>query len=374
MKSKIKIGFVSIFAILLTIQSLSGQDEILFRKHVFYSATNGLFYGVALDLIAELGDGAATGLPVISAGVSALIPILSKSSRTTSSNSMILSDHGKFIGWSHGFALASLIGGENAWNSENYKITLGVGMAASIGLGILGNSLGKDPSLTEGQVALYRYYGWIGPFTGVSLMAATTEDVRLYGASVLLFGAGGYLLADRVYRWHQYTRGDIRSTQVLALLNAGLGYGILADKVGRDNTTRSDLLFPAIGILTGTLVGHLWLKDTDMSLKQGMQTAFAATGGAVLGLGIALLTESRKATPYYLIPYLTGLGAYTFAVENIRKKNNSAGSESEKQLKKWEIAFMPQNVILNSKMKSNIYTPNGMFLGMQPLFAASYRF
>ena len=124
---------------------------------------------------------------------------------------MVLSGHGKIIGWAHGFALATFIGGGNAWNRDNYKLTIGLGAMTSIGLGILGNSLGKDYNWTDGQVALYRHYGWVGPFTGISLSAAFSDEPRFYGASVVLFGAGGYLLADKIFRWNEYTRGKSNS-------------------------------------------------------------------------------------------------------------------------------------------------------------------
>ncbi len=374
MKKVIKLSSVFFIVFILTVQNSNGQDEILYRKHIIYSGINGLFYGLAIDVIAGLEGGAATGIPIISAGISALIPLLSTSAKTITPNSMILSNHGKLVGWAHGFALATLIGGENAWSDDYYKPTILLGAATSIGLGIVGLRLGQYTNWTEGQVSLYRLYGWAGPLTGLSLMASFSDNARLYGASVLLFGAGSYLLADKVYKRHEYTRGDVRAIQVLTILNGGLGYGIVADRAGQDNSSRSDFLFPAIGIIGGTLLGQLWLKDAKLTPKQGRQTGYAATGGAILGLGIALVTESEKATPYYVIPYLTGMAAYTVAVEKLKKKNLTLGFLPEKQKNNWDIAFMPQNLFLNNKISGNNYMVNGKIIGMQPLFAASLRF
>jgi hypothetical protein len=371
---KMKFSFIMIIVFALMINNLHAQDDILFRKYIVYSGINGLFYGVAIDLIGELDGGASAGIPVISAGVSALIPLLTNSSRTISPNSLMLSGHGKLVGWAHGFALATLIGGENAWNHENYKLTIGLGAVTSIGLGILGNSLGKNNDWTEGQVALYRHYGWVGPFTGISLMAACSDEARFYGASSILFGAGGYILADKVYQWNQYTRGDMRATQVLSLLNGGLGYGIAVDIEDHENFERGYFIIPAIGVLSGTLAGHLWLKNANLTPKQGMLTAYAAAGGAILGLGIALITESDKVTPYYLLPYVTGLGAYTYAVESLKKKNKIEGYSPRNHKNNWDVAFMPQNLFLNSRISGNGYLVNGRIIGMQPLFAASLRF
>jgi hypothetical protein len=374
MRYCIKFFFVLIIMLGLIVKSSKAQDEILFRKHVVNSGINGLFYGVALDIIAELNHGAAAGVPVISAGVSAIIPLLANSSKTISYNSLVLSNHGKAIGWAHGFALATLAGGKNAWSGSNYKLSVGLGAATSIGLGILGNSLGKNSGWTDGQVSLYRHYGWIMPFTGISVMAAVSNEPRLYGASVLVFGAAGYFIADKVYKWNQYTRGDIRATQVLSLLNGGLGYGIMVDRVGSNDVTRADLLFPALGLLSGTVASHFWLKNTNLTPKQGTMTSYAATGGAILGLGIALLTESDKPTPYYLIPYVTGLGAYAYAVEKFRRKNEMQGLLPKSGSGQWEFAIMPQNLFLNKKMNDNGLLINGNPARMQPLIAASLTF
>ena len=230
MGRQIKISTTVVFTLLLITQSLRAQDEILFRRHLINSGINGLFYGIAIDVIAGVDGGAAGGIPIIAAGTSVLVPLLTNSSRTISQNSMILSAHGKIVGWEHGFAIATLVGGENAWNDgANIKLTIAAGALTSISLGIVGNTLGKNVNWTEGQVAIYRQYGWIMPFTGVSLMAAISDEPRLWAASDLIFGTGGYFLADKVYKNYQFTRGDVRAIRVLSVLNGGLGYGILAD-------------------------------------------------------------------------------------------------------------------------------------------------
>ena len=373
MKNSIKFLFLLFIILTLLVKSLCAQDEITFRRYIISSGINGLFYGVAIDVIAELDGGAAAGVAVISSGVATLIPILSNPSRSITQNSLMLSSHGKIIGWAHGFAFSTILLGEDAWD-ENQKFTIGLGALTSITLGMVGNSLGKNKSWTEGQAALYRYYGWMGPLTGVSLMAAFSDEPRLYGAADLLFGAGGYLLADKVYSRNNFTRGDVRAAQVLSVLTGGLGLGIVADISEQGEPGRASILIPAIGVLTGSLAGQLWLKNARLTPKQGLQSAYAATGGAILGLGIALLTESEKPTPYYVIPYITGLGAYTFAVERMRKNNIMQGFIPENKKSNWVLALMPQNIFLNSKIQARNFQVNRRSVGMQPVFAASLTF
>ncbi len=353
------------------IQTAHAQDEIIFRKHLVNSGINGFFYGVAIDVIASSSDESAIGIPILAAGTSVLVPLLVNSSKAITPNSLVLSAHGKFIGWAHGFALATLLGGENAWiGPDNYKFTIALGAVSSISLGALGNSLGKNNSWTEGQVALYRHYGWSMPFTGVSIMAAISDEPRLLAASDLIFGAGGYILADKVYRNYQYTRGDVRAIQVLTIMTGGLGYGLIVDKAA----SRSDILLPALGVLSGTIVGQLMVKNVNLTPKQGLQTAYAATGGAIFGLGIALIAGFDNATPYYVIPYITGVGAYTIILESMRKKNQTKEIVEDHSKSKWAVAFMPQNIFLNKRISNSGYLVNGRYVSMQPLVAASFIF
>jgi hypothetical protein len=380
MKKTVKYSFILLMIFLLAIQNSIGQDEILFRKHIINSGWNGLYYGVAIDIIAELDGAAAAGIPVITAGSSMLLPLLVNTEKAIDYDALVLSGHGKSIGWAHGMALATLIGGEKAFwgedeDSDNYKYSVGLGAITSIGMGILGNSLAKNNEWTEGQVELYRLYGWLMPFTGFSVMASFADEPRLYGGAVLLFGAGGYLIADRINSWNEYTRGEMRANQVLTTLNLGLGVGVFADLVDEmEDVHDPHWLIPAAGAVAGTLIGHLWLKDTKLTPQQGMLTAYAAGGGAILGLGIALITESDEITPYYLIPYATGLGAYAFTVERLRKRNNTLGFVPVNKKNNLQIAFMPQNLFLNNKIQSMGYQLNGKLIGMQPVFSASVKF
>jgi hypothetical protein len=374
MKNNIRFLIFAILTLGLMVQNSKAQDDIMFRKYVVYSGINGLFYGLAFDAMTDINGGAAAGIPVITAGVSVLVPLISNSSKTMTPNSMVLSTHGKFIGWVHGFALSTLLAGDNAWSDNTYKLTIGLGAVTSIGMGVLGKSVGRNTNWTEGQVALYRHYGWLGPLTGVSLAAAFSDEPRLMGASTLLFGAGGYFFADKVYRWNEYTKGDIRATQVLSLLNGGLGFGIIMDISENGDLPRANILIPAVGALSGTLIGHLWTKNTKLTPRQGLQSAYAATGGAVIGFGIALVTESNSITPYYLIPYITGMGAYAIAVERMRKVNQVQSFIPRERKNNWQVAFMPQNLFLNSKIPAKGYMVNGKIIGMQPLFAASVTF
>ena len=374
MKNNIRKGSISFIAILLLAANLFAQDELLFRKHIISSAWNGLYYGIALDIIAGIDDEKAAGLPIITAGGAALIPILLNSSRTIDYDALVLNGHGKSVGWIHGFSLATLIGGENAWNDNNYKATIAVGAISSIGLGILGKSIAQKNDWSEGRVELYRLYGWTIPYTGFALAATFTEEPRVFGATILLSGAGGYLLAEKINSMHNFTRGDVRAAQTLTLLNGMLGFGIAADIQDFDEFKKGSWLIPAVGLLSGSFIGHALTRNTQLTPRQGMFTTYAAAGGVIIGLGIDLVVGSESVTANYLIPYATGLGAYAILLSRFSKENITLGLNSTDNRGNFQISFTPQNLFINSKIGEKGYFINGNYVGMQPLISASLKF
>ena len=349
------------------------QDEILFRKHIVNSGWHGLFYGLALNGIFETEGAAAAGIPIITAGVSAMIPLLASPSKSITVNSLMLSDHGKYMGWVHGAALMSLLGGEDIWE-DNYKLPLALSALSSIGLGRLGYSLGKNKTWAEGHAALFRLYGGMMSLTGFFVGASFADDFRVFSGSVMLFGAGGYLLADQVFKLNPYTRGDVRATSVVTSLHGLLGFGIVADKGIEDEFARADWLLPAAGLLVGTGIGHLWLKNAGLTSQQGTLTGYAASGGAVIGLGIALMIDSDKLTPWYAIPYATGMAAYAYAVERFKKNNLAYGIDLNEKKNDWNIAFMPHNILFNQQLNNRKRSPYGGLFTMQPAIAATLNF
>lgn len=353
---------------------LTAQDEILFKKHIVNSGWHGFLYGLALDAIFELDGAAAVGVPVISAGVSALAPLMLSSSKSISVNSLLLTNHGRYMGWVHGSSLISLIGGEDAWIGDNYKISIAASALSSIGLGRLGYSFGKNKPWEEGYVALLKHYGGLMSATGFFVATSFFDDPRAFGGSVLLFGAGGYLLSDMIYKLNPYTRGEVRAISACSGLHGLLGYGVAFDRGLENEFANTNWLFPAAGLLAGTGIGHLWLNNTNLTPQQGNFTGYAATGGAILGLGIALIIDSSIFTPWYTIPYVTGMAAYAYTVEKFRKKNLAYEINTNQKKNNWNISFMPQNIFLNQQLTGKKRMPVGNSFTMQPAIAASLQF
>lgn len=379
MKNKLINSSLVLFLMLVTTWSASAQtdQDLVFRRRVASSALNGLFYGGALVAIVEPESGAASaGIPIITTGLGVLLPVLTNDRWPITMNQLILTQHGQFVGWAHGAALSLLILGDNIENGNNYKIAIGAGALGSIGMGYLGKSLGKNKPWSEGQASLFSHWGSVGAATMAFTAMSFSYDYRVIGGSVLLGGAAGYLAGNAFNKSDTYKRGDVRAIGTLTVLNGALGAFIYGDLVGEGETEAGDWgwLCPAAGLLSGTLIGQAWLKNTELTPRQGMNTVWLSTGGAVVGLGVALLINSENLTPWYTIPYATSLGAYAFAVESYRRKNAGTASLTDKNRSRWDFSFMPQNYFLNEKMVSNGFRINGKTSRLQPLFSASVTF
>ncbi|MCK7540579.1 MAG: hypothetical protein MZV63_61655 [Marinilabiliales bacterium] len=168
MKNKIITLFLAVILLLVSVWSVSAQnqDDILFRRRVVSSGVNSLFYGAALVAIVEPeSDAAVAGIPIIAAGIGALVPVLTNERYPITVNQQTLTSHGQLVGWAHGFGLSALIMGDNLADGDNYKIAIGLGAATSIGMGLLGKSFGKNKPWSEGQASMFAFWGGIGPLT-----------------------------------------------------------------------------------------------------------------------------------------------------------------------------------------------------------------
>lgn len=348
-------------------------EKSAYTQYLISSGVFGFVYGLAaIDIFGLDADGAAMGIPFLVAGTSTLIPILTIKDKNVTYNSLKLSIHGKTMGFIQGAALGLLISGDNI--DENGKLLLGLATLSSIGLGRLGYTLGRDKAWSPGRVALYSHYGVLMPLEGFALdIAFESEDPRVYGATSLAFGAGGYFIADRIAQWHDFTKGDITSTQALASLNALLGFCIVVDKNIDSDFSSSDFLVPALGALGGTLAGHLWLKDAGFTNQQGRNTALASAGGAIIGYGLTAIFSPESSKPYYLIPYVTGMSTYAILV-NKYKKNNSLAFPERQKTNRWEVNLMPQNILLNRELVNITNAHPEKRVALLPAFSASLHF
>lgn len=364
-----------------TAPSRTQETDVFAGERSMYSqylVSNGIFgalYGgaaVAVLGIGEEGGGAAAGIPLLTAGASVLIPVLTMKDKNVTYNSLALSIHGKLAGALQGAALGVAIVGDNV---EDGKFILATSTLSSIALGRIGFSLGKTKPWSRGRAALYSYYGILMPLEGLALDAAFGfEDPRIYGLTSLAFGAGGYLIADRVANSYDYTRGDVTATGTLATINGLLGLMILTDiENASDEAGTANILIPAAGALAGTFIGHSWLKNARLTDQQGRNVALASVGGAAIGLGLTAIFSPESATPYYVASYITAMTSYAIMLERYKKTNIST-SFLDSHKSGWNFNFMPQNIFLNRMIAEKAFANPGKRIDLLPAFSTTFTF
>jgi hypothetical protein len=345
-----------------------------FSQYLTSSGVFGFLYGLSFDYLLGIeDDGAAIALPLVTSGLSTLIPILTIKDKNVTYNSLTLSIHGKTMGAWQGAAVGLLITGEDTGDG---KLILGLATASSIVLGRLGYVLGRDKPWTQGRAALYTHYGFLMPLEGLAIDAAfNVQDVRVYAATSLAFGAGGYFIADHVARKNDYTRGDVTAISTLSSINGLLGISVLADIAGN---TDSDVntgywLIPAAGAIGGTVAGQLWLKNARLSSQQGRNIALASTGGALIGIGLTAIFQPETAAPYYVAGYAGAMTTYSLLLSKY-KKSNIAYMREKNKLSRWNLNIMPQNLFLNKKIEAFANANPGRRITYLPAFSASLNF
>jgi hypothetical protein len=346
-------------------------DRSTFTKYVVSSSAYGFLYGLAGCYVLGLDGYAVAGVPFITSGASAIVPVATIKDRKVTTNSLLLSLHGKSIGAFQGAMLGQVFTGKNNSEEGSIKLTIGIATASSIALGYTGFYLGANKPWTQGRVSLYSHYGWLMPLEGISIMAAMeSENPAFYGSASILFGTAGYLVADRVADKYDFTRGDVVSIQAFTLLNLMLGIGILVDI---ESNSGAPLIIPGTAALAGTIAGQAWLRDARLTTQQGWNSFLITTGGTAIGFGFSRVISEEFTSLDYILPYITGFISY--AITTTRYKDNIESlTYSKNRISPWQFSFMPQSILINKKLSESgkLLHTNGF--GMVPLFSASVRF
>jgi hypothetical protein len=347
-------------------------ERSTFTKYVAASGGYGFMYGAAGVYILGIESEAAIGLPLLTGGISTLLPLFTIKDKMVTTNSLLLSLHGKAIGAFQGAMLGvAIVGNENS--DENLgKIIAGLATVSSITLGHVGFSMGKNSKWTPGRITFYTHYGWLIPLESMALVGSFgVEDARIYGISSLLGGAAGYLLAKGVVDRNNYTRGDVFSIQTFTWLNGLLGFAILADL---EDPVPASVLIPASTAMAGTLAGQLWMRNAKLTGQQGRNVILATSAGSIVGLGIsAMISTDEYSAINYLVPYISGLISYSVIAQSYKRKNNSREFASDKGTG-WKFNIMPQNIIINNRLGSSGRPLPGNRMSLLPAFSASVVF
>jgi hypothetical protein len=350
-------------------------DKSTFTNYIVSSGFYGYYYGITALYVfdSKLKDQSVLAIPMLTAGVSVLVPLLTIKQESATYSSIKLSRHGKLVGLMHGAAFGLILSDNDG---PDGKLIMGLSSLGSISLGYLGYRLERNMQPTPGNAALYSYYGTLMPLEGLALASALeVDDPRVVGFSILVGGAGGYLLADRISKSYSFTPGDITSTKAFTFLNALLGLGLVWDINSRssDDHPAALMLIPMATTLGGSFISHAWLKNAKLTSQQGRNTALAAGAGVLIGYGVSTLADPKFNHPRYILPYLSGLVSYSTMLM-INKKINRPHSLTAENKNKLDFSFMPQNILLNQKYGKIHSSLSGWQTLNFPVISASYNF
>jgi hypothetical protein len=314
---------------------------------------------------------------MVMAGGSMLYPIISPQYNDINNNSLWLRSHGKVAGGVYGYSLGAAIYDKNFIERENYDTTTGtltyikghdretfdMSLLNSYGLGVLGFRLGKKVNWSEGRVSLIQYYGYVVPTISSSFLYATGYNrPRGYGLTVLLSTPIGYMAAYKVSQLADYTRGDIGALVGLTAISAAYGASILSFAEIDDET---GILFPSLAAAAGSAIGQVILRDARLSRPEGRRVNYAATGGALIGFGLAFFLEPDNEGWYFFLPATTGLIGYSILLKYYMNNQQEQLSLKKELVPALHVNIYPENLIY-TQINTKGYIP--------PLISASLQF
>ncbi len=333
------------------------QDDFDFRpRDRFTNGIYGLYYGASFSAAFEIDGAAAVGIPLITAGLWQLGPIINpKKYEGITYNTVRASNSGKFLGLLYGASLGFALAG----NSEGAgRLAFALSSVGSIALGEVGFQYGKRNTFTDGHIEMMRHYGILLPgVTLLGLAAAEVDNVNIYGATFLASGIGGLFIGNNVSKKYNYTVGDVNVIGSLTLISTGLGATLVAATIDNGETT-SLLLIPAATAIAGTLVGQRMVKGVHLSRKQGSTINLTSGGAALIGLGIVAMTSTDSPGVYIGVPSVLALIAHQAVFRSYKTKNLTDGLKlgmGETKSTNLSVRVTPESYLTNKKLADRIY-------------------
>lgn len=312
------------------------------KRFLLNNGIYGFGYGLAIDGIFMFEGTGAFALPFVTSGISMLMPVINKSRyENLTYSTIMLSSHGKFVGILHGAAISFAAFGDSP---ETAEILIPM-MAMSIGLGEIGFNMSRKYQWSEGRVATYEYYGILGPFlASTALIASHAEHARPYGIAIPVSAIAGYVIADKVYKKYQFTRGDMLAASGFSLLSIGAGLGMVPLR------HEEDLLAPMLAVAAGTIINHAILSRKHLTVRQGWNVNYLAGAGAIIGMGAAVLTKSQPQNVYFLLPASGGfIGWFSSLHAQTKIPRGSTGITCPRRTT-CSFQFTPENYFLQKQL------------------------
>jgi len=334
------------------------QDDFDFRpRDRFTNGIYGLYYGASFSAAFEIDGAAAVGIPLITAGLWQLGPIINpKKYEGISYNTVRASNSGKFLGLLYGASLGLALGGENEGTG---RLAFALSSVGSIALGEAGFQYGKRNTFTEGHIEMMRHYGLLVPgVTLLGLAAAEVDNSNLYGVSLLAGGISGLFIGNSVSKKYSYTLGDVNVIGSFTLISTGLGATLAAASIDSGETSGL-LLIPAATAMAGTIIGQRMVKGVQLTRRQGSTINLTSGGAALIGLGIVAMTSTDSPGVIIGVPSVLALIAHQAVFRSYKTKNLTDKLNlglSNKKSVNLSMRVTPESYFTNKKLSDRIYT------------------
>ncbi len=266
------------------------------------------WYSPAVLVITNASGAAAVGIYMISASAFFFVPlIMTRNAPMSEAQATMSVDYG-YYGVADGFALATLIGLGNLFNSGGKSMQAGaaVELAASVGGQFLGYRLGRPYTLGQARYAsLLTDCGIVdGLLLGTFLQTFKGNDFngngRLNSALTLVgSGAGGYV-GYRLARKQSWSEGQTFVTglgSIFGPLVANGAFWTLAPKSAANHGFNYASFLALGGNAAGTWYAQSLVQKTPITNSGAFITVGTTVGGGLLGAGIGyLITNAYKST------------------------------------------------------------------------------
>jgi hypothetical protein len=237
---------------------------------------------------------------------------------------------GAINGFVHGLALQMMLWGDDG----NFEQILGFTSAFSIAESLIGLSIAKKNDYSWGKSSLLGSAGLWGAAAGAALplIILDSDEVRLYGLTMLAGSVGGIIGANYLYNKQPTTHGDATIINTLGALGGYWG-ATFGETFNIDNERVSVGLALATAS-AGLTYGFYKTKGYDYSRQQGNLASLGGFAGGLIGAGIGVLVEAEE-TGYLWLTALGATGGFflsDYVMKEVRKEKNLGASNLSFQL------------------------------------------
>lgn len=294
------------------------------------------FYGWAVPSVLEIKDGrVAVALYLLTCGATYAIANSATKNSVVTEPMATAYYYGATRGIIHGASVYGIFAGEQG--AVRWAILAGMG--GSVLEGMYSVRLAEKYGAEQGTIEAVGLLGDLG--IGFGLGTSYVIDAKTGTiAGLTLLGAGAGLLAGHgLTSQDHYTSGDVDVLQTTIVTCGSIAFTVLDMMDVKQN--KQYVTGSMVGIAVGVGIGQQLVSGRDFTSSQGTRIRLAASGGMVLGLGIAQIVSSdnQDRTLYLTLGTLGVLAGFGLSYA-ILAPDATSGSMGER----WRMEVNPLGV------------------------------